>query len=123
MTGVLVPAQTTTTYGPASVWAVIVAVGVATFCIRLSFIYLFGRIDTVPPAVTRALRYVPAAVLAALVVPAVVSVEPSAVETLTADRFLAGAVAALVAWRTEDVTATIVVGLVALWVFRFVVPV
>jgi branched-subunit amino acid transport protein len=120
---VVAPAQATTTHGPASVWAVIVAVGVATFCIRLSFIYLFGRIDTVPPGVTRALRYVPAAVLAALVVPAVVSVEPSAVETLTADRFLAGAVAALVAWRTEDVTATIVVGLAALWVFRFVVPV
>jgi branched-subunit amino acid transport protein len=113
----------TTTYGPVSVWAVIVAVGVATFLIRLSFIYLFGRIDTVPPRVTRALRYVPAAVLAALVVPAVVAVEPTVAGTLTADRFLAGTVAAVVAWRTEDVTATIVVGLVALWLFRFVVPV
>jgi branched-subunit amino acid transport protein len=113
----------TTSYGPAAVWGVIVAVGVATFCIRLSFIYLFGRIDRVPPAVTRALRYVPAAVLAALVVPAVVSVEPSLTGTLTADRFLAGAAAAAVAWRTENVTATIVVGLVALWVLRFAVPV
>lgn len=112
-----------TTYGPVSVWAAIVAVGVATFCIRLSFIYLFGRIDTVPPNVTRALRYVPAAVLAALVVPAIVSIEPSVTETLTADRLLAGGAAALVAWYTEDVTATIVVGLVALWVLRFVVPV
>lgn len=116
-------AQTQTTYGPAAVWAAIVAVGVATFCIRLSFIYLFGRIDTVPPAVTRALRYVPAAVLAALVVPSVVTIEPTAAATLTSDRLLAGAVAALVAWRTEDVTATIVVGLAALWVVRFVVPV
>lgn len=112
-----------TTYGPTSVWAVIVAVGVCTFGIRLSFIYLFSRIDSVPPRVTQALRYVPAAVLAALVVPAVVSVEPSLTATLTADRFLAGCVAALVAWYTEDVTATIVVGLVALWVVRFVVPV
>jgi branched-subunit amino acid transport protein len=112
-----------TTHGTAAVWAVIVAVGVATYLIRLSFIYLFGRIDTVPPRVTRALRYVPAAVLAALVVPAVVSVEATVVGTLTTDRLLAGAVAAGVAWRTEDVTATIVVGMVALWLFRFVVPV
>jgi branched-subunit amino acid transport protein len=71
--------------------------------------------------VTRVLRYVPAAVLAALVVPAVVSLEPTVVRTLTADRLLAGAVAAGVAWYTEDVTSTIVVGLVALWVLRFVV--
>ncbi|AUV84063.1 branched-chain amino acid ABC transporter permease [Salinigranum rubrum] len=112
-----------TTYGPASVWAVIVAVGVCTFGIRLSFIYLFGHVDAVPPRVTQALRYVPAAVLAALVVPAIVSIEPSLGETLTADRFLAGVVAALVAWYTEDVTATILVGLAALWVIRFVVPV
>ncbi|WP_380674329.1 AzlD domain-containing protein [Salinigranum sp. GCM10025319] len=112
-----------TGYGPWAVWGVIVAVGVATYLVRLSFIYLFGRIDAVPPAVTRALRYVPAAVLAALVVPSVVTVEPTVVGTLTADRLLAATAAALVAWRTGDVTATIVVGLVSLWVVRFVVPI
>jgi branched-subunit amino acid transport protein len=117
------PVLAATSYGPAAVWTAIVAVGAATYLVRLSFIYLFGRIDEVPPAVTRALRYVPAAVLTAIVVPAVVSVEPTVVGTLTRDRFLAGVVAALVAWYTEDVTATIVVGLVALWVVRFVVPV
>jgi branched-subunit amino acid transport protein len=117
------PAALQTTYGPVAVWAAIVAVGVLTFGIRLSFIYLFGYIDTVPPRLTRALRYVPAAVLAALVVPAVISVEATVAATLTADRLLAGAAAAVVAWYTEDVTATIVVGLVALWLVRFVVPV
>ena len=119
----MTPPLLQTTYDPVAIWTAIVAVGVMTFLIRLSFIYLFGHIDTVPPRVTRALRYVPAAVLAALVVPAVVSIEPTAVETLTADRLLAGLAAAVVAWYTEDVTATIVVGLVALWLVRFVVPV
>jgi branched-subunit amino acid transport protein len=117
------PGVLQTTYGPVAVWAAIVAVGVATFGIRLSFIYLFGHIETVPPRATQALRYVPAAVLAALVVPAVVSIEPTVAATVTSDRLLAGVVAALVAWYTEDVTATIVVGLVALWLVRFVVPV
>lgn len=112
-----------TDYGPLSVWSVIVAVGVATFCIRLSFIYLFGYVDSVPPRVTRALRYVPPAVFAALVAPAVVRIEPTLVATLTADRLLAGLVAFGVAWRTENVVATIASGLLTLWVVRFVVPV
>ena len=119
----LSPLVLQTTYGPVAVWAAIVAVGVVTFGIRLSFIYLFGHIETVPPRATQALRYVPAAVLAALVVPAVVSIEPTVGATLTGDRLLAGGGAALVAWYTENVTATIVAGLVALWLVRFAVPV
>jgi branched-subunit amino acid transport protein len=67
----------------------------------------------VPPRLERALRYVPAAVLAALVVPAVVAADGSPT-LLGNDRLLAGAAAALVAWRTESVLATIVVGMVAL---------
>lgn len=115
------PALAQTGYSAGLIWAAIVVVGICTFLIRFSFIYLFGRIDRVPEPVTRALRFVPAAVFAALVVPAVVSIEPTVGGTLTDERLLAGAVAALVAWRTEDVTATIVAGLVALWLFRFVV--
>jgi branched-subunit amino acid transport protein len=111
----------TTSYGPVSVWGVIVAIGVVTFLIRVSFIALFGRLDTVPPRVEQALRFVPAAVLSALVAPALVTVEPTVVGTLTSDRLVAGAVAAAVAWRTENVFATIGVGMVALWTLRFLV--
>lgn len=111
----------TTNYGPASIWGVIVAIGVVTFLIRVSFIALFGRLDTVPTRVQQALRFVPAAVLSALVAPALVTVEPTVVGTLTNDRLLAGAVAAAVAWRTENVFATIGVGMLALWTLRFLV--
>jgi branched-subunit amino acid transport protein len=111
----------TTSYGPVSIWGVIVVIGVVTFLIRVSFIALFGRLDTVPPRVERALRFVPAAVLSALVAPALVTVEPTVVETLTNDRLVAGGVAAAVAWRTENVFATIVVGMLALWTLRFLI--
>ena len=111
----------TTSYGPVSIWGVIVAIGVVTFLIRVSFVALFGRLDTVPPRVQQALRFVPAAVLSALVAPALVTVEPTVVETLTNDRLVAGGVAAAVAWRTENVFATIGVGMVALWTLRFLV--
>jgi branched-subunit amino acid transport protein len=106
----------TTTYGPLAIWAVILVVGVLTFCIRHSFLYLVGRLDGMPPRVERALRYVPAAVFAALVAPAMVDPGPTVAATLGDDRFVAGAVAVAVAWYTEGVLATLVVGLGTLWV-------
>jgi branched-subunit amino acid transport protein len=103
-------------YDPPVVWAVIVAIGVVTFCLRYSFVFLFGRVDAVPPRLSAALRYVPPAVLAALVAPAVLG--PAATgepgPLLTA-RTAAAGVATLVAWRTGNMLATIVVGMVALW--------
>jgi len=106
----------TTTYGPPAVWAVVLAVGLLTFCIRYSFVYLFGRIEGLPPRIEAALRYVPAAVLAALVAPAVVDPGPTVAATLVDDRLVAAVVAAAVAWYTEDVFATIGVGMATLWV-------
>ena len=103
-------------YTDATLWGVFVAAGVATLAFRLSFVVLFGKVDEVPDRVERVLSLVPAAVLSALVVPVVVYLEPSG--TLVADptKVLAALVAAVVAWRTENVFATIAVGMVTLWV-------
>ena len=95
------------------VWLAVVVAGVGTFLLRASFLFLFERVGGVPPRLERALRYVPAAVLAALVIPALVAPD-GAPTVLGNDRLLAGALAALVAWRTESVLATISVGMVAL---------
>ncbi|KTG09113.1 branched-chain amino acid ABC transporter permease [Haloprofundus marisrubri] len=121
----------TTTYPATTVWVVVLAIGVLTFAIRFSFIALFGVLDrrsgddesdqAVPPRVAAALRYVPPAVLAALVFPAVVTVEPTVAETLSNERLLAGGAAAAVAWRTENVLATIAVGMAVLWTLQFLV--
>lgn len=110
----------TTSYGAAEIWLVFVAAGLLTFGLRLSFILLFGRIDTVPPRVVGVLRYVPAAVLAALVSPAIlsVSVAPSLGLTYELPKLFAGGVALVVAWRRESVLATIGVGMGALWLFQ-----
>lgn len=107
-----------TEYAGTVVWGVIAVIGVITFAIRGSFIALFGRMDEVPPGVKRTLRFVPAAVLAALVGPAVVSLDPSA-GTLAVDKLVAGGLAAAVAWRTENVLATMTAGMGALWAVRF----
>ncbi|MGZ0746743.1 AzlD domain-containing protein [Haloparvum sp. AD34] len=111
----------TTEYGPVAIWTALVAIGVATFAIRLSFIFLFGRIDDVPPKLELALRFVPPAVLAALVVPSLVTIRPSIAATVLDERLIAGVIAGAVAWRTENVFATIGVGMGVLWILRFLV--
>ena len=104
----------------AGVWTVIALVGVGTFLIRLSFFVLFEYLETVPESLERALRVVPAAVLAALVAPAVVVVDGSPAVSPGNERLLAAGLAVVVAWRTESVLATIVAGMVTLVGLGFV---
>ena len=103
----------------AVVWAIIAAMGVGTFALRFSFLGLSGYVEGVPPWLEQALGYVPAAVIAAIVFPALVVVDGS-VTVAGNYRLLAGAFAAAVAWRTEDILATIVAGVGALLVIQAV---
>jgi branched-subunit amino acid transport protein len=93
-----------------TIWTVIVLAGAGSFLLRLSFLALV-RGDQVPDLAQRALRLVPAAVLAALVVPAVT---PSGDWTRPA----AAIVAALAAWRTRSMLWTLVAGMGVLWLAR-----
>lgn len=63
--------------------------------------------------------FVPAAVLAALVLPALFPSGDPVVEALLGARFVAGGVATLVAWRTGSMMATIAAGMAVLWAVRF----
>ncbi len=108
-----------TSYSGPIIWTLIFVIGVVTFLIRLSFIALFGYLDEIPPQVERGLRFVPAAVLAALVLPSFVTLEPGA-GGLAVDKLAAGITAGGVAWRTENVFVTIGVGMATLWAVRFV---
>lgn len=97
-----------------AVWPTIVAIGIGTFLFRFSFFFLFEHVSEMPESLERALRFVPPAVLAALVVPAVVIVDGSTAVSVGNERLIAAGLAAVVAWRTENIFATIVVGMVAL---------
>jgi branched-subunit amino acid transport protein len=105
-----------TSVADAVIWSTMVIAGIGTFAIRLSFIALLGRVERIPPLAERALRLVPAAVLAALVAPGVF--RPEGVLDPWNDRLLAAAVAALVAWWTRNVLATLVAGMVVLWLLQ-----
>jgi branched-subunit amino acid transport protein len=98
-----------------SIWLLFLAMAVGTFALRFSFIYLFGKVD-MPDWLRRALRFVPASVLAALVFPALTYPNGALDLSLGNVRLLAGLGGALVAWRTKNVLWTIVVGMVLFWV-------
>jgi branched-subunit amino acid transport protein len=103
----------------AMIWTVILVLGAGTFLLRFSFIYLSGRV-ALPVPVTRALRFVPASVLSALVVPGL-TFNHAGVLDISASNFylVAGIFAALVAWLTRNMLASLAAGMGALWLLQW----
>lgn len=102
-----------------NIWVVMVSIGALTFLTRLSFIALAGRWDA-PPLFRSALRFVPVAILTAIVVPELVLHTGALDLSLTNPRLLAGALAIFVAWRTKNTVLTIVIGMAAFWIFQVI---
>ena len=98
-------------------WIAILGMGVITYTIRLVPIWLLER-ATVGEQWRRALRFVPAAVLSAIILPELV--QPGGVMDISLGnaRLLAGLLAILVAWRTKNILITLAVGMVALWLLQ-----
>jgi branched-subunit amino acid transport protein len=94
----------------------ILIVGALNYVSRLSFIAFFARRE-MPPLLARALKFVPAAMLTALIVPLIGS--PGLAGSAGATpRVIAAVLAGLVAWRTRSEMATIVAGMAALWTLQ-----
>lgn len=90
------------------IWVAITLAGLGTYAMRASFLVFAHRLADVPPGLQRLLRQIPPAALAAIVVPALL--RPEGQLDLSQPRFVAGVVAGLVAWRTRNIAATLVVG-------------
>ena len=103
-----------------NLWLIVIGMGLVTFGIRLIPIVLLGRIDF-PLVVQRALRFVPPAVLTAIIVPELLYRNDQVYLSLTNVRLLAGLIAIVVAWRTKNPLITIGVGMIALWVLSAMV--
>ena len=101
-------------------WAVILVVGALNYLSRLSFIAFFAR-RTMPPMLARALRYVPAAMLTALVLPMVVDVSPTGAISWSAAKVAAATLAAVVAYFGKSSPKTLIVGMSALWILQWLI--
>ena len=102
-----------------NIWWVFLLGGLLTFGMRFSFIYLFGRFE-IPQTVHRALRFVPPAVLSAIIFPNILMPNNYLDLSLTNYRWIAGLVAVLVALWTKNTLLTILVGMAALLILQFV---
>ena len=105
-------------------WTVIVVVGVLNYLSRLSFIAVFAR-RRMPPTLERALKYVPAAMLTALILPMVVATP--ATEALVTyslafnPKIAAALIAGIVAFFTRSSLWTIGTGMASLWLLQALV--
>lgn len=102
---------------PLVLWLTLIYIGLLTFTIRLSFITIFGRRE-IPSFLQSTLRFVPVAVLSAIIFPALFLYGNKLDLSVSNTRLLAGILAAIVAWRTKNVLLTIVVGMVVLWLLQ-----
>lgn len=105
-----------------NIWAAMLIGGGLTYLTRLSFIFIFGFIET-PPFLKRALRFVPSAVLSAIVFQELFIRNGALNLTFDNHRLLAGIFAILVGLRTRRSLLVIGVGLAALWLLDFLLPV
>ncbi len=102
----------------AQFWLMIGVLAAGTWAMRSFPIMLHGHVPH-PPWLERLLRHVPVAALTALVVPGVFYTHAGEVYSFAPARTLAGAVAMLVALRTKNILATLLVGMAVLWVAQW----
>ena len=97
-------------------WSVVAIVGALNYASRLSFIALFAQ-RHVPALLGRAFRYVPAAMLTALVLPMVVAA-PGEPAFAAMPKIVAALAAGVVAFFTHSTMKTLGVGMLSLWLLQ-----
>ncbi len=102
-----------------TLWLAVLAIGLATYAMRVVFL-ASRRLGAVHPVLQEALRFVPVAVLSALIFPALLLPAGALDITIGNSRLPSGILAALVAWRTGSALATVGAGLGALWILQAV---
>lgn len=96
----------------------IVGMAAVTFVTRYPVMAYFGRLE-MPETILQALRFVPPAVLTAIIVPMMVMPDGEQIAiNATNPALFGGAAAALVAWRTQSLPLTIGAGMAIFWGWR-----
>lgn len=89
-----------------------------TFGVRYPVLALISRLE-LPNLLKRSLKYVPPAVLSAIIAPSVLISENDALIISLENPALVGSVVAgLVAWRWKNLLFTILTGMAAFWITR-----
>jgi branched chain amino acid efflux pump len=94
----------------------ILGMAAVTFATRYPVLAWFST-RPLPERFKTALAYVPAAVLTAIIVPAVLAPDGPVQLTLSNAGLFAGFAAALISWRTKNLLAAIVGGMALYWLW------
>lgn len=97
---------------------IIITIGIGTFLLRFSFIYLHGRFK-LPSWLEDAMKYIPTAILSALIFPAIILKEDFIWISIKNPRLIAGTIAMFIAWKTKNLLLTTAVGLGIFWLMIF----
>ncbi|MCX6044403.1 MAG: AzlD domain-containing protein [Chloroflexi bacterium] len=97
----------------------IIGMALVTFLVRYPILVLVTRIP-LPATILNAMRYIPPAVLTAIIVPAILIPDGKTLDLHVQNSYLiASIVAALVAWRSKNLLLTIGLGMATLWLWRW----
>lgn len=100
-----------------TIWLIMAAAGLLTYLTRLSFIALIDHWE-MPPLVRSGLRFVPPAVLSAIIFPELFYREGILNIGIGNYRLIAGLIAALVGWKTRNIFLTIASGMAVLYLLQ-----
>ena len=100
------------------VYVIIAALVLCSFITRSGF-FLLGEHIPLSDGVRQALRYAPAAVLTAIIVPGILPLASDGTMTIAVDQLLAAAVGVLVCLRTKNAILVIVAGMLVFWSLRW----
>jgi branched-subunit amino acid transport protein len=101
-----------------TLWLTVIGMGIVTYATRIALIAGWEQVE-VPPLLKRGLRYVPPAVLSAIIFPEVLQPGGDFDLSLGNVRLLSGLLAAVIAWRTKNVLLTVGGGMAALWLLQW----
>ncbi|MBZ0298964.1 MAG: AzlD domain-containing protein [Anaerolineae bacterium] len=95
----------------------VLGMALVTFLIRYPMLAIVGRLQ-LPDWLIRALRYVPVAVLTAIIMP-IMLLPNGELDLRPSNAFLVGGIAAgIIAWRTKNLLLTIVLGMAIFLLWR-----
>jgi branched-subunit amino acid transport protein len=104
-------------------WSDIVLVGgmaLVTFACRYPVLAFVSRL-TIPPRVRATMEFIPTAVLTAIITPAILAPNGELALHWQNPALIAALLCGLVAWRSQNILLTIVVGMATWWVWRWLV--
>ena len=96
----------------------IFGMAIVTFLIRYPVLAFIGKMN-LPDKFTDSLRYVPPAVLTAIIIPELFLTEGKVDLSLNNAALFAGLIAAIISWRSKNLLLTIVIGMAAFLGWRW----